>query len=77
MMDGKLKRICNFFLFLQRDMYLKIQNITVIKDTNNLMKIIFNSLCLEYQNNLFEKMRDSDFIFYCLDKTYTVVTRQL
>ena len=54
------------------DMFIKNERIAPIKVsfTNNLIKIILNYFLLEYQENLFENRRGSEFIIDFVDKTY-------
>lgn len=54
------------------DMFIKNESIAPIKVsfTNNLIKIILNYFLLEYQENLFENRRGSEFIIDFVDKTY-------
>lgn len=54
------------------DMLIKNESIAPIKVsfTNNLIKIILNYFLLEYQENLFENRRGSEFIIDFVDKTY-------
>ena len=53
-------------------MYLKSVNFIIMSssDVSELNKIILNSLFLEYQKNLLEKMKGSDFVFDCGDKLF-------
>ena len=48
------------------------KDIVVITGSNEsyLMKIIYNSTLLAYQNNLLETMKVSDFIFDYVDQAY-------
>ena len=41
--------------------------VTIGSNINYLEKDIFNSIDLEYQSNLFEKMKGSDFVSDCVD----------
>lgn len=54
------------------DMFIKNESIAPIKVsfTNNLIKIILNYFLLEYQENLFENRKGSEFIIDFVDKTY-------
>ena len=53
-------------------MHLKSENITVItgyrSNKNTLIKTIFNSPFIEYQNSLLKKMKGGDFVLGCIDK---------
>ena len=53
-------------------MYLKSVNFIIMSssDVSELNKIILNSLFLECQKNLLEKMKGSDFVFDCGDKVF-------
>ena len=71
-MTLKLLFICSKHTVKERDMNVKNENIIVIPVSNisYLVESISNSIFSEHQNNLFDKMTVSDFIFDYVDQAY-------
>ena len=52
-------------------MYLKSGNISMVgSETDKFIKVLYNILLTNYQENMLEKIKGSDFVFDFIDKLY-------